>query len=135
MLADQELTQRVIGAAIAVHKALGPGFLESACEEALAIEFSQQGITFERQKVLPVSYRGQKIAEHRLDFLVESRVIVELKAISALEDIHFAIVRSYLKAANLESALILNFASMPLTVKRVGREESARQKPSPILIS
>ena len=135
MLADQELTQRIIGAAIAVHKALGPGFLERAYEEALAIEFSHQGITFERQKVLPVFYRGQKIAEHRLDFLVESHVIVELKAISALEDIHFAIVRSYLKAASLESALMLNFATMPLTVKRVGREESARQKPSPILIS
>ena len=129
MLPDQELTQRIIGAAIAVHKALGPGFLESAYEEALAIEFAHQGFAFERQKVLPVFYRGQKIAEHRLDFLVESRVIVELKAISALEDIHFAIVRSYLKAANLESALILNFATMPLTVKRVGREESARQKP------
>ena len=135
MLADQELTQRIIGAAIAVHKVLGPGFLESGYEEALAIEFAHQGITFERQRVLPVHYRGQKIAEHRLDFLVESRVIVELKAISAPEDIHFAIVRSYLKAANLESALILNFATMPLTVKRVGREESARQKPPPILIS
>lgn len=134
MLPDQELTQRIIGAAIAVHKALGPGFLESAYEEALAIEFTHQGIVFERQKVLPVFYRGQKIADHRLDFLVESCVVVELKAILALEDIHFAIVRFYLKAANLHSALILNFATMPLTVKRVGREEPARQKLSPNLL-
>jgi GxxExxY protein len=134
MLPDQELTQRIIGAAIEVHKALGPGFLESAYEEALAIEFRHQGIVFERQKVLPVFYRDQKIAEHRLDFLVESCVVVELKAISALEDIHFAIVRSYLKAAHLQSALLLNFTTMPLTVKRVGREEAARQKPSPNLL-
>ena len=134
-LPDQELTQRIIGAAIAVHKALGPGFLESAYEEALAIEFTHQGIAFERQKVLPVLYRGQKIAEHRLDFLVESCVVVELKAISSLEDIHFAIVRSYLKAANLQSALLLNFATMPLTVKRVGREEAARKKSCPDLLS
>ena len=134
MLPDQELTQRIIGAAIAVHKALGPGFLESAYEEALAIEFTCRGIVFERQKGLPVFYRGQKIAEHRLDFLVESCVVVELKAISSLEDIHFAIVRSYLKAANLQSALILNFATMPLTVKRVGREEVARKKSCPDLL-
>jgi GxxExxY protein len=129
MLPNQELTQRIIGAAIAVHKSLGPGFLESAYEEALAIEFIHHGIAFERQKVLPVFYRAQKIAEHRLDFLVESCVVVELKAVSALEPIHFAIVRSYLKAANLDSALLLNFATMPLTVKRVGREEPTR-KPS-----
>jgi GxxExxY protein len=139
MLPNHELTQRIIGAAITVHSALGPGFLESAYEEALAIEFAGEGITFERQKVLPVFYRGQKIAEHRLDSLVEACVIVELKAISALEDIHFAVVASYLKAANLESALLLNFATMPLTVKRVGREEPARQKspssPAPLLIS
>jgi len=135
MLPNQESTQRIIGAAIEVHKALGPGFLESAYEEALAIEFTHQGIVFERQKALPVSYRGQKIAEHRLDFLVESCVVVELKAISALEDIHFAIVRSCLKAAELESALLLNFATMPLTIKRVGREEPARQRLSPNLVS
>jgi len=71
---------------------------------------------------LPVFYREHLIGEHRLDFLVEGKVIVELKAISALDDIHFAIVRSYLKAANLEDALLLNFATARLTVKRVGRE-------------
>jgi GxxExxY protein len=91
-------------------------------EEALAIEFSAADISFERQKLLPVFYREHLIGEHRLDFLVEKNVILELKAISALEDIHFAIVRSYLKAANLADALLLNFASLRLTVKRVGRE-------------
>jgi GxxExxY protein len=129
MLADKDLTERIIGAAITVHKVLGPGFLETIYEEALAAEFDHLGIRFERQKPVAIIYRGKVVGEHRLDFLVEDKVIVELKAIQGIEDIHFAIARSYLKAANLQSALLLNFASMPLTVKRVGREESARIKP------
>jgi GxxExxY protein len=80
------------------------------------------GIAFERQKLLPIFYRPHLVGEHRLDLVVEGKVIVELKAISNLEDIHYAIVRSYLKAANLADALLLNFATMRLLVKRVGRE-------------
>jgi len=118
---NKALTDRIIAAAIRVHKELGPGFLESMYEEALAIELAAAGLAFERQKLLPVFYREHLIGEHRLDFLVERNVVLELKAISALEDIHFAIVRSYLKAANLADAL-LNFATARLTVKRVGRE-------------
>jgi len=121
-LGNFELTDRVIASAIRVHKELGPGFLESMYEEALAIELSAAGISFERQKLLPVFYREHLIGEHRLDLLVESKVILELKAISELEKIHFAIVRSYLRAAGLQDALLLNFASTRLTVKRVGRE-------------
>jgi GxxExxY protein len=118
-LAHQELTGRIIACAIEVHKALGPGFLESIYETALAIELRHSGLQVEQQKLLPITYRGALIGEHRLDLLVEGQIIVELKAISALEDIHFAIVRSYLKAARLEHGLLLNFATMPLTVKRV----------------
>ena len=129
MLADKEITERIIGAAITVHKALGPGFLEAIYEEALAAEFNCLGIRYERQKTVPIMYRGKIIGEHRLDFLVEGRVVVELKAVQGIEDVHFAIVRSYLKATDLQSALLLNFAAMPLTVKRVGREESGRVKP------
>jgi len=121
-LQNKQLTERIIAAAIRVHRELGPGFLEAMYEEALAIEFAAAAISFERQKLLPVFYREHLIGEHRLDFLVEQEVILELKAISALEDIHFAIVRSYLKAANLSDALLLNFATPRLTVKRVGRE-------------
>ena len=91
-------------------------------EEALALEFVEAGLHFERQKLLPVFYREHVVGEHRLDLVVEREVIVELKAISELENIHYAIVRSYLKAANLSDALLLNFASNRLTVKRVGRE-------------
>jgi len=119
---NKALTDRIIGAAIRVHKELGPGFLEAMYEEALAIELAAVNVYFERQKLLPVFYREHLIGEHRLDFLVEQKVIIELKAISALENIHFAILRSYLKAANLADALLLNFAKARLTVKRVGRE-------------
>ena len=122
------LTDRIIAAAIRVHKELGPGFLEVMYEEALAIELTAARIGFERQKLLPVFYREHVIGEHRLDFLVEHKVILELKAIGALENIHFAIVRSYLKAANLADALLLNFATPRLTVKRVGREYQPTSK-------
>ena len=119
---NKALSDRIIAAAIRVHKELGPGFLEAMYEEALTIDLAAAGINFERQKLLPVFHREHLIGEHRLDFLVEQKVILELKAISALEDIRFAIVRSYLKAANLDDALLLNFATTRLTVKRVGRE-------------
>ena len=121
-LGNKDLTDRIIAAAIRVHKELGPSFLETMYEEALAIELSTAAIHFERQKLLPIFYREHLIGEHRLDLVIESKVIVELKAICVLEDIHFAIVRSYLKASNLNDALLLNFAATRLTVKRVGRE-------------
>ncbi len=131
---NKALTDLIIAAAIRVHKELGPGFLESMYEEALAIELAAAGISFERQKLLPVFYREHLIGEHRLDFLVEQKVILELKAISALEDIYFAIVRSYLKAANLDDALLLNFASTRLTVKRVGREYHPMNKSEDVIL-
>ena len=118
-LAHEELTGRIIACAIAVHKALGPGFLESVYEAAMAVELKHAGLKVESQKPLQIFYREFLVGEHRLDLLIEDKIIVELKAISELEDIHFAIVRSYLKAANLEHGLLLNFAKMPLTVKCV----------------
>ena len=124
-LRDSEITNRIIAAAIDVHRELGPGFLESIYENALAVEFALRGVAFIRQKPIPLFYKDHQIGEHRLDFLVEGKIVVdELKAIEALENVHFAIVRSYLKAAGLSDGLILNFSSMPLTVKRVRRERS-----------
>ena len=119
---DSEITEAIIAAAIAVHRELGPGFLESIYEQALAVEFALRGIAFVRQKPIPLFYRDHQIGEHRLDFLIEEKIVVELKAIDGLEDVHFAIVRSYLKASGLADGLILNFSTMPLTVKRVRRE-------------
>src|SRR2546430_14202900 len=133
-LQNKHLTERIIAAAIRVHKELGPGFLEAMYEEALAIELAAAGLTFERQKLLPVFYREHLIGEHRLDFLVEQKVILELKAISGFEEIYFAIVRSYLKAANLDDALLLNFASTRLTVKRVGLEYHPMNKSEAVIL-
>ena len=122
LLRDSEITESIIAAAIAVHRELGPGFQESVYEQALAVEFAIRGIAFVRQKAIPLFYRDHQIGEHRLDFVVEDKIIVELKAVEALEKVHFAIVRSYFKAAGLSDGLILNFSSMPLTAKRVPRE-------------
>src|SRR2546425_5133830 len=124
ILRDSEITEPIIAAAIAVHRELGPGFIESVYEQALAVEFALEGIAFIRQKPIPLFYRDHQISEHRLDFLVEDKIVVELKAIDALENVHFAIVRSYLKATGLADGLILNFSTMPLTVKRVRRERT-----------
>jgi GxxExxY protein len=120
------LTERIIGAAIRVHTELGPGFLESLYEEALSIELRTLGIDVERQKPVPIFYRAQPIGEHRVDLLVERSIVVELKAIVMLEKVHFAVLRSYLKALGLSHALLFNFASTRLTIKRVGREFHSR---------
>lgn len=121
-LRDSEITESIIAAAIAVHRELGPGFLESLYEQALAVESALRGIAFVRQRPIPLFYRNHQIGEQRLDFVVEHKIVVELKAVEALENVHFAIVRSYLKAAGLSDGLILNFSSMPLTIKRVRRQ-------------
>ena len=125
-LRDSQVTEQIIAAAIRVHRALGPGFLESIYEEALAVEFALGGIQFVRQYTVPLFYRDHQVGEHRLDFLVEGKIVVELKAISQLQDIHFAIGRSYLKAASLEDGLLFNFATSPLTIKRFCRERASR---------
>ena len=121
-LRESEITQQITAAAIRVHRGLGPGFLELIYEEALAVEFALIGIQFVRQYPVPLFYRDHQIGEHRLDFLVEGKIVVELKAVSRLEDIHFAIGRSYLKAISLEDGLLFNFATTPLTIKRLCRE-------------
>lgn len=115
----EELTERVIGCAINVHRALGPGFLESIYERAFVIELKHAGIAVQFQQEHPILYRGEEVGLQRFDLLIEKCLIVELKAVKTLEDIHFAQTRSYLKAQNLKHGLLLNFATMPLTIKRV----------------
>ena len=122
----EELIRQIIGAAIAVHKDLGPGYLESVYETALTVELDRMGLRYERQKVVPIRFRDIIVGEHRLNLVVEGKVIVENKAVLSLDKIFFVIVRSYLKAANLKDALLLNFAAMPLTIKRVGSEDTQR---------
>ena len=114
------LTGGIIGAAIEVHRGLGPGFLESVYEEALVYELAQRGLGCERQVLVPIVYRGRvEVGKHRLDLLVEKRIVVDLKAISELLDIHFAVVRSQLRAVGLKHGLLLNFAGTTLRAKRV----------------
>ena len=123
VLRDSEITHRIIAAAVEVHRELGPGFLEAVYEQTL-VEFALRGVAFIRQKPVPLFYRDHQIGEHRLDFLVEEKIIVELKAVETIDNVHFAIVRSYLKATGLADGLILNFSTMPLAVKRVRRERA-----------
>lgn len=120
------LTQRIIGAAIEVHRVLGPGFLESIYEEALCIALTDCHLRFARQLSVPVRFRGHDVGEHRLDLLVEDAVVVELKAVTELKDIHYATLRSYLKATGKELGLLLNFTTNALTIRRVGREWHSR---------
>ncbi len=104
-----ELAHIVIGAAIEVHKVLGPGFLESVYEEALCFELQMRGIPFERQAAIAVNYKGCQVGEGRLDLLVGGVLIVELKAVSELAPVHSAQVISYLKATGHKLGLLINF--------------------------
>lgn len=115
------LVRRVIGAAIEVHKELGPGFLESTYESALAIELELQGIQYSRQHSIGLSYKGHVLGEGRLDLLVENQLIVELKAVEHLHPIHHAQVISYLKATGFILGLLINFnvTNMNYGIKRV----------------
>jgi GxxExxY protein len=115
----EELSNEIIGAAIKVHKELGPGFLESIYEEALKIELSQNGLDFASQMEIQIEYLEVPVGLHRLDLLVQNEVIVELKAVKELADIHFAQLRSYLKATGMKVGLLLNFSKPTLEVRRV----------------
>lgn len=108
------LAHAVIGAAITVHKQLGPGFMESIYERALAIELTHRQIPFAQQAVRHVLYRGEIVGEHRLDLIVGDRLLVELKAVDAISNHHFAQTLSYLRATEFELALILNFNAVVL---------------------
>lgn len=123
-LGNKDLSGRVIDAAIRVHKALGPGFIESVYENALCVGRRVQGLAFEKQKAIKLFYRDTEVGEHRLDILVEGKLLVELKAVKAIEDIFFVIGRSQMKAAGITDGLILNFHTMPLTIRRIAPEQS-----------
>jgi GxxExxY protein len=105
-----DLTGEVIGAAIEVHKALGPGLLESTYEECLCIELELRNIPFERQKEIPIEYKGVNLNHaYRLDIVVPNKLIVELKACDSLEPIHHAQLLTYLKLSGIKVGLLINF--------------------------
>ena len=114
MMNMNQLSSKIIGAAIEVHKTLGPGLLESAYEECLCHELSIQGLLFEKQKPLSVDYKGKKLdCGYRMDIVVEKEVIIELKSCEKIEPIHKAQLLTYLKLSGLNLGLILNF-NVPL---------------------
>ena len=104
------LSNRVIGAALRVHEEIGPGMLESACEACLMFELLEQGMRVEREKALPLFYRGQRLdCGYRIDLLVENELIVEVKSVERLEPVHIAQLRSYLGFSKLKLGLLINF--------------------------
>jgi GxxExxY protein len=117
-LAYKEFTEGIIGAAIEVHRSLGPGYLESIYEEAFAVELSYQGIPFEKQKTFEIRHRGQPVGIHRMDFIIHGLVVVELKSVDNFDGTHFAQVKSYLTVSGLKLGLLLNFKKPTLVIKR-----------------
>jgi GxxExxY protein len=105
----KEITEKIISSAIEVHSKLGPGLLESIYDEALAHEFTLRGIKFFRQQEISLNYKGKEVGWHRIDYLVEEEVILELKAIESLLGIHEAQLLTYLRAINRRVALLINF--------------------------
>jgi GxxExxY protein len=105
------LTDKIIGCAIEVHRVLGPGLLESTYEAALAIEFEASKLAFQRQAIIPLSYKGRLIGEHRLDFLVEDAVVLELKSVERFDPVFEAQVLTYLRVSGKHRGLLINFNS------------------------
>lgn len=116
---DELATGRIIAAAIAVHRQLGPGFVESVYQRALGVELEQRRIVHARECEIEIFYGGTLVGRHRLDLVADGGIVVELKAIRTFEAVHFAQVRSYLRAANLPIGLLFNFALPRLAVKRI----------------
>jgi GxxExxY protein len=114
-----EISGKVIAAAIEVHRNLGPGFVEAIYEEALKLELGKRNISYEAQKPIQIVYDGQVIGNHVLDLLIAGCLVVELKAIKALDEVHFAQVRSYLRATGVKVGLLMNFNTAALVIKRI----------------
>jgi len=118
----KDLTHKIIGCAMEVHKFLGNGFQEVIYQRALAIELSKAGLNFQRELEMPIYYKDEHIGTRRVDFLVEDLIMVELKAITGLEKVHLAQALNYLEAYKLEIGLLINFGSTSLQFKRIINE-------------
>jgi len=125
--AESALTRRIIGCAMEVHNVLGNGFQEVIYQRALEMEMTAQALEFSREHEMPIHYKGKEIGTRRVDFLVEGIVMVELKAIILLEDVHLAQAINYLEAYGLEIGLLLNFGAQSLEIRRVMKP---RRKPN-----
>jgi len=126
-LVDSELTRKIIGCAMEVHRVLGNGFQEVVYQRALALEMTAKALEFSREHEMPIYYKGTEVGTRRVDFLVEGRVMVELKAITQLEDVHLAQAINYLEAYQLELGPLINFGGRSLDVKRVMKPTRKRK--------
>ena len=115
----EDLTRKIIGCAMKVHSTLGNGFQEVIYQRALAIEMEKLGLSFVREMEMPIFYEGHNIGTRRVDFFVENLIMVELKAVLQLENVHLAQAKNYLEAYNMEVGLLINFGSISLTFKRL----------------
>jgi GxxExxY protein len=117
----EPLSGQIIHAAIAVQRALGPGFLESIYHNAMRVALKREGIDFETEAEVRIFYEDAEVGIHYLDLLVDRQIVVELKAVRELEEVHYAQVQSYLKATGLGVGLLLNFNAPKLVIKRIVR--------------
>ena len=116
---QNEITRKIIGCAMEVHKILGNGFQEVVYQRALSVEMNLQGIEHQREFEMPLFYKGVDVGQRRVDFLIANEISVEIKAIIHLEDTHLAQAKNYLEAYNLQTGLLLNFGSKSLQFKRL----------------
>jgi len=119
----KEITGKIIGCAMEVHRTLGPGFQEYVYQRALEIEFEDNKLKFVREYSMPVYYQSRQIGERRVDFFVEEKIMVEIKAIIQLENVHLAQAKNYLEAYNLQVGLLINFGSVSLQFKRIENQK------------
>jgi len=115
----KDITQKIIGAAMKVHATLGNGFQEVIYQRALEIEMKLLGLLFQREFEMGIFYRNEQIGSRRVDFFVEDKIMVELKALIMLENVHFAQAKNYLEAYNVEVGLLINFGAVSLDFKRL----------------
>lgn len=123
----KEITEKIIGSAMRVHAVLGNGFQEVIYQRALELEMEEAGLRFARELSMPIYYKGRNIGERRVDFFVEEKIMVELKAIIQLEKVHLAQAKNYLEAYNVQVGLLINFGNISLEFKRL---ENQKFKPS-----
>lgn len=127
---DSELTGKIIGCAMEVHRHLGNGFQEVVYQRALSLELNLQRLDHEREKEMPLQYKGCDIGTRRVDFFVMDKIMVEIKAVIQLEDVHLAQAINYLEAYKMETGLLINFGNTSLQFKRVSKPKNKQSKQS-----
>ena len=126
---DDKLTYQIIGCAMEVHKILGNGFQEVVYQRCLAIELEGAGLSFGREVEHPIYYHGVEVGTRRADFIVANQVVVELKALTALEDVHIAQAKNYVVAYDFEIGLLINFGAKSLECKRIFNDKKSLVNP------